>query len=243
MRKTFARLICSAAISLAVLENARATGGFTPLRWLDNGGVASDMSPEFYWETELRRMAKEFRQPEKRVVDDEENTVSSRTKRTEQADTTDFEGAIKSGKIKPPDPAKAKAAHEAARQSVSKAKKTTSDPLPEEFASEFADYHRGAFEFNKGEAHFAEARTAWEALLKRPKDERHYRSVWAAFMLGKLALAAKDPEGVKWFRQTRELAKDGFADSLGLAADSRSEERRVGKECAILCRSRWSPYH
>ena len=24
---------------------------------------------------------------------------------------------------------------------------------------------------------------------------------------------------------------------------SRSEERRVGKECALLCRSRWSPYH
>ena len=23
----------------------------------------------------------------------------------------------------------------------------------------------------------------------------------------------------------------------------RSEERRVGKECPILCRSRWSPYH
>ena len=23
----------------------------------------------------------------------------------------------------------------------------------------------------------------------------------------------------------------------------RSEERRVGKECAITCRSRWSPYH
>ena len=25
--------------------------------------------------------------------------------------------------------------------------------------------------------------------------------------------------------------------------DVRSEERRVGKECALLCRSRWSPYH
>jgi len=24
---------------------------------------------------------------------------------------------------------------------------------------------------------------------------------------------------------------------------SRSEERRVGKECNTLCRSRWSPYH
>ena len=25
--------------------------------------------------------------------------------------------------------------------------------------------------------------------------------------------------------------------------ESRSEERRVGKECLRLCRSRWSPYH
>ena len=25
--------------------------------------------------------------------------------------------------------------------------------------------------------------------------------------------------------------------------NTRSEERRVGKECLRLCRSRWSPYH
>ena len=25
--------------------------------------------------------------------------------------------------------------------------------------------------------------------------------------------------------------------------ENRSEERRVGKECASMCRSRWSPYH
>ena len=25
--------------------------------------------------------------------------------------------------------------------------------------------------------------------------------------------------------------------------ETRSEERRVGKECLRLCRSRWSPYH
>ena len=24
---------------------------------------------------------------------------------------------------------------------------------------------------------------------------------------------------------------------------ARSEERRVGKECVPMCRSRWSPYH
>ena len=27
------------------------------------------------------------------------------------------------------------------------------------------------------------------------------------------------------------------------AAENRSEERRVGKECQSTCRSRWSPYH
>ena len=27
------------------------------------------------------------------------------------------------------------------------------------------------------------------------------------------------------------------------ASETRSEERRVGKECLRLCRSRWSPYH
>src|SRR5216110_3673641 len=26
-------------------------------------------------------------------------------------------------------------------------------------------------------------------------------------------------------------------------SNTRSEERRVGKECVSLCRSRWSPYH
>ena len=30
---------------------------------------------------------------------------------------------------------------------------------------------------------------------------------------------------------------------LAQAVERRSEERRVGKECRPLCRSRWSPYH
>ena len=29
----------------------------------------------------------------------------------------------------------------------------------------------------------------------------------------------------------------------GVEVGERSEERRVGKECRPLCRSRWSPYH
>ena len=32
-------------------------------------------------------------------------------------------------------------------------------------------------------------------------------------------------------------------DAAGVHIGDRSEERRVGKECRIGCRSRWSPYH
>ena len=35
----------------------------------------------------------------------------------------------------------------------------------------------------------------------------------------------------------------GNIDALVVAQAPRSEERRVGKECLRLCRSRWSPYH
>src|SRR3546814_12337058 len=32
-------------------------------------------------------------------------------------------------------------------------------------------------------------------------------------------------------------------DRVGAGQQTRSEERRVGKECASTCRSPWSPYH
>src|SRR3546814_11399885 len=35
----------------------------------------------------------------------------------------------------------------------------------------------------------------------------------------------------------------GLTPELLDAGESRSEERRVGKECVSTCRSRWSPYH
>ena len=41
-----------------------------------------------------------------------------------------------------------------------------------------------------------------------------------------------------------ELEPAGIVLVLDQITDPhRSEERRVGKECALLCRSRWSPYH
>ena len=39
------------------------------------------------------------------------------------------------------------------------------------------------------------------------------------------------------------LAMDISFENIMEAIYRRSEERRVGKECLRLCRSRWSPYH
>ena len=36
---------------------------------------------------------------------------------------------------------------------------------------------------------------------------------------------------------------NGYDSIICHSFNSRSEERRVGKECLRLCRSRWSPYH
>ena len=49
-------------------------------------------------------------------------------------------------------------------------------------------------------------------------------------------------------KRFEETAGDGkyFKASPGknyIRVLPRSEERRVGKECGLLCRSRWSPYH
>ena len=44
-------------------------------------------------------------------------------------------------------------------------------------------------------------------------------------------------------RSRRSLQRQIQRDQRATAMISRSEERRVGKECMEGCRSRWSPYH
>jgi tetratricopeptide (TPR) repeat protein len=45
------------------------------------------------------------------------------------------------------------------------------------------------------------------------------------------------------FLDQRPQSIELFQRFLAVAPGGRSEERRVGKECRRLCRSRWSPYH
>ena len=54
------------------------------------------------------------------------------------------------------------------------------------------------------------------------------RAMSAAAMMGSMMKGEKD-------LLTLQIQGDGPMH--------RSEERRVGKECASMCRSRWSPYH
>ena len=74
-----------------------------------------------------------------------------------------------------------------------------------------------------------------ELLARFPADDRATNCCLAA-------LDWMRNHNVRWLGTERKVysRKYGYAGTMdGL----RSEERRVGKECLRLCRSRWSPYH
>ena len=56
---------------------------------------------------------------------------------------------------------------------------------------------------------------------------------------------AIDSVFVSFAFRNKPLAAIGYSAGVGggIRAIERSEERRVGKECTMTCRSRWSPYH
>ena len=60
------------------------------------------------------------------------------------------------------------------------------------------------------------------------------------FVVFKVVLGSKFPVGDSIKSTLNYVYFLGF---LSLGVTFRSEERRVGKECASKCRSRWSPYH
>lgn len=95
--------------------------------------------------------------------------------------------------------------------------------LPEEFA----DYFASVIAWRGLPPDTNTARQAWQQLLARPAAERKFKSTWAAFMLGKSWEDENADKAVGYFRQTRELARRGFADGTGLAVASLGWEARV----------------
>jgi hypothetical protein len=120
---------------------------------------------------------------------------------------------------------------------------------PTGFPAEFAEYLVALADYHSGK--LPEARARWEKMLKWPEAERRHRGVWAAYMIGKTRLktwdaliAADDPiiddpvvsaeRAILSFRKTRELARAGFPDPLGLAASSLSWEASADLDLACI---------
>lgn len=105
--------------------------------------------------------------------------------------------------------------------------------LPREFVLYFA----GARAYRTGD--FAKARKSFTDVLDLPDAKRRYKTVWAAYMLGKCAAAEGDRALAEtWFARTREFARAGFVDSTGLAAASFGEDGRLAyerKEWLVAC--------
>jgi hypothetical protein len=234
---------------------ANATGIEDPIRWLGVGSQLGVAPPEFYFELESKRIARDLHPEFKAITPPGNVGEKDYAKQTNDADLADFEDALKSGALRPPDAQKARAANAEMIKLLGRKPKesdnadpTESSPdlpsgspsptasatptpastaaLPDEFPSEFADYHTGAIGYHSGDT--AGMQKHWQALLDRPTDERKYRTTWAEYMLGKTALDDDHADEARaHFQKLREAAKKGFVDSLGLAAAS------VGWEASI----------
>ena len=92
----------------------------------------------------------------------------------------------------------------------------------------------------------------WLALLlaldrgRRPFLQRAVLTDFVGGTVSDLALA-DDARWARWsewlYAWGRTLRRSGVPALVAAIDRDRSEERRVGKECPSLCRSRWSPYH
>ena len=231
----------SAAIGVSCLllhsSNVHATGMYNPIMLLEDSEYAAIKSPEFWFELEMKDLAKEFKVPEKSIRD----------AHIEDLDLATFDEAVKSGSVKlenaaeireilksqraqlgsplPAPPSSAELEATGPEDSVQDPKENpvpsepserSKEPLPKD---QFTLYQRGAFAYQAED--YADARKAWMALLELPAGERQSRSVWAAYMLGRLEIQASAMDKAPaHFQKCREWAAAGDNDALGLAAAS-----------------------
>jgi tetratricopeptide (TPR) repeat protein len=90
---------------------------------------------------------------------------------------------------------------------------------------EFRIYIRGAAAWAGGRRD--EAVREWRSLLDLPREERRYRSVWAAFMIGRALMDDRPGEAVTAFQQARFLGDEGYPDPLGLVAEGLGWQARI----------------
>ena len=234
-------LLCLAATSL------HACGPYFPNNLLNGGDGAVLSAPvaDFVRELERLKLA-----PSRFLAVSTTNTYEQETFEAEMADLAT---ALKKAKVSPSDAEPIIEAHRANRKKLNEfveahgmweaqawrdndenvANRRGAEPEFPEFANvpglpgEFADYFDGVVALRHPDMLTEESRAPWERLLQRPAAERKYKSTWAAFMLGKSWDGEDDDKAVEYFQQTRTLAKQRFADSIGLAVAAVGLEARI----------------
>ncbi len=233
-----------------------ACGPFFPNNLLGGGDDAVLVAPVTDFVGELRRMKLvETRFQAVPVKDPQES--GGFAKQSATAELADLAAALSQARVPDDERERIRFAHEAARARFNQfftdsAARESSRPwvfdeegarrgqpqsppplfpnveVPAGLPGEFADYFEGALAWHNPAANGkARARAAWKRLLARPPQERHYKSTWAAFMLGKACETEEPDRAVQYFQQVRDLARHGFADSVGLAAASLGLEARI----------------
>lgn len=100
------------------------------------------------------------------------------------------------------------------------------DEIPKLVPEEFALYLEGTIYYRIGE--IEKAVETWQKILDQPAEQRHYRTTWAAYMIAQTAQRGyKDSDSEKarqMYQQVRQSVREGFADSLDLAAASYGDE-------------------
>lgn len=239
------------AASKFAVPVAWADGGWYSRDLLEGGDAAVWAAPEADFADEMCRMNLAPSRFEAQL------TGESHSVQTIDAESADLQAALKQRKIPAPRLDDILQAHQAARTKLAdfvraleqyrQSKRNHSgedpdstpeaEPKPPQFPSfapvpelpqEFADYFMGAVAWNNPALTDKKLpRESWERLLELPPAERRYKSVWAAFMLGK-SWEESDPEkAADYFAQVRDLTKHHFADPLGLAAASLGLEARI----------------
>jgi len=218
-----------------------ACGPDFPETYYDMDGRQLLAAPEGYFAVEIDRIAREIVPAQRAVVVLDHNFAAANW----AAEAVELPRALAERGIPAPRAREITEAYRESRQQLETEKSAQVDgsklpelakSLPVGLPAEFATYFRGAEQWAHGEA--GAARQAWQAVLELPAADRHYRSTWAAFMVGRAWLAELEAkfwpdakqasdEAVHSFRQVRALVSEGYADPLGLAVASLGWEAKV----------------
>jgi hypothetical protein len=215
--KLWSRAVTVLVAGMLVTTKACAESPWSPRVLLEKGDEGVLTAPETWFAHEIGRI--KISAPR----------FTANTEQTTAAELNDLRAALRKRKTPKAEIERIVAAHAAQRASLSAG--TNAVEVAAGLPPEFADYFRGSMAMRNADP--ASAASEWAALLKRPAAERHFKSVWAAYMLGRLKQGEEPDRAIEYYQQARSLAEAGFSDSTGLAAAS------IGWEAqAHLCQRR-----